>query len=295
MTLLCLLGVNWIGPSGAFFNLLTPLAAAYLSMRFGLRQGLIVVVVTSLLLLQLATVYTLVAYLGMFGIGSLLLPFFLHRRLAWDKALLYACTGAAAVTGAIVVLTLLVGGMNFQTLVDQMIQAEVDQAMQIYRDAGLSEAQLRDMQNVTGNLADFIRGSVYGLYFAAVMAVQVLCLLLLQSLKKNRYRIPGRSFAQWRLPPVLIWVLIAAGFSLLVPLPPFAAVGRNLLVVLLPLYFFQGMAVVNSFLRRKTYPPAVKGLIYVLLVVLNPLPIVVTSVGVFDLWIDFRRPRQKNF
>ena len=36
----------------------------------------------------------------------------------------------------------------------------------------------------------------------------------------------------------------------------------------------------NSFLRRKTYPPAIKGLIYLLLLILNPLPIIITSVGV---------------
>ncbi len=79
-TLLCLLGVNWIGPVGAFLNLLTPVFAAYLSMRFDLRAGLVVVVVTSMLLLQIASAYTLVAYLGMFGIGSLLLPFALRKR-----------------------------------------------------------------------------------------------------------------------------------------------------------------------------------------------------------------------
>ena len=50
VTLLCLLGVSWIGSAGAFLNLLTPLAAAYLSMRFGLKSGIVVVVVTAALL-----------------------------------------------------------------------------------------------------------------------------------------------------------------------------------------------------------------------------------------------------
>ena len=80
----------------------------------------------------------------------------------------------------------------------------------------------------------------------------------------------------------------------MVPVALVDKIGYSLLVVLLPLYFLQGMAVVNNFLRRKAYPPLMKGLIYTLLLLLNPLQIVVTSVGVFDLWVDFRRPRQRN-
>ncbi len=71
-------------------------------------------------------------------------------------------------------------------------------------------------------------------------------------------------------------------------------VGRNPVAVLLPLYFLQGLAVVSNFLQRKPYPPIVRGLIYLLVFVLNPMPLVITGVGVFDLWIDFRRPRKKD-
>ena len=293
-TLLCLLGVNWVGPMGAFLNLITPAFAAYLSMRFGLRTGIVVVVVTSLLLLQLATMYTLVAYLGMFGVGSLLLPLALRRGIPWDRAILYSTTGAVIATLLMMLLTVAMTGVGLQGLVDQSIQAEVEQAMQLYRDSGLTESQLQEMQSVTNNLAAFIAESFYGLFLTAVLAVQVVCLLILQFVRRTYYQIAGVSFDQWRLPQVMIWILIIAGFSLMVPVDVVANVGYSLLVVLLPLYFFQGMAVVNSFMKRKAYPPLVKGLIYALLLILNPLPIVVTSVGVFDLWVDFRRPRQKN-
>ena len=294
VTLFCLLGISWIGPSGAFFNLLTPLAAAYLSMRYGLRAGIVVVVVTSALLLQLGTTYTLFAYLGIFGIGSLLLPLFLRQQLPWDRAILYATLGSAVATATMILLTVVSSGINIQTLIGQMIQSEVNQAMQIYRDTGFNDSQLQDMQLVVDGLAEFIGKSFYGLYLASLMAIQVFCLLLLQRFKGSWYQISGTKFAHWRLPGGLIWMLIAAGFFLLLPVETVSLVGRNLLVVLLPLYFLQGMAVVNSFLQRKPYPPFVKGMIYLLLLILNPLPIIITCAGVFDLWVDFRRPRQKK-
>jgi len=294
VTLLCLLGVSWIGSAGAFLNLLTPLAAAYLSMRFGLKTGIVVVVVTSALLLQLATTYTLLAYFGIFGVGSLLLPLFLRQQFPWDRAILYATVGSTIVTAVLMLVAVAVGGINIQTLIDQMIQVEVDQAMQIYQDTGFSESQLQNMQQVIDGLAGFIGKSFYGLYLASILMIQTFCLLLLQRLKGDWYQIAGTPFASWRLPSGLIWILITAGFTLLVPVEAVSLIGRNLLVVLLPLYFFQGMAVVNSFLQKKPYPPLVKGLIYLLLLILNPLPIIITCAGVFDLWIDFRRPRQKK-
>ncbi|MDX2480264.1 MAG: DUF2232 domain-containing protein, partial [Desulfuromusa sp.] len=136
--------------------------------------------------------------------------------------------------------------------------------------------------------------SFYGLFVAGVLAIQFLCLALLQRLKKNYYQISGSPFASWRLPAGLIWALIISGFAMFAPVEQLALVGRNLLAILLPLYFLQGLAVVSSFLQRRAYPPVFKGLVYALLFILNPLPMIITGVGVFDLWIDFRRPRNKD-
>ena len=210
VTLFCLLGISWIGTSGAFFNLLTPLAAAYLSMRFGLRAGVVVVVVTSALLLQLGTTYTLFAYLGIFGIGSLLLPLFLRQRLSWDRAVLYATIGSAIATATVILLTVVTSGISIQTLIGQMIQAEVNQAMQIYRDTGFNESQLQDMQQVVDGLAEFIGKSFYGLYLASLLAIQAFCLLLLQRFKGSWYQISGLAFAHWRLPGGLGYHSIAS-------------------------------------------------------------------------------------
>ena len=294
LTLLCLLGASWIGPLGSFLNFLTPVAAAYVCMRFGLRAGIVIVVVTSALLQQLATTYTLTAYIGIFGIGSLLLPAFLRRHIPWDRSLFLATAGAVVATAAMLLVAVVSSGTSLHDLINQMVQSEVQQAMQIYKNTGFTASQLQEMQQVMDGMAGFIKESFFGLYVVSLLAIQGICLLLLQRFKGRSYQISGIPLSQWRVPAGFIWLLIAAGFSLLVPIDIVALVGQNLLIVLLPLYFLQGMAVVNNFMQKKPYPPLVKGLIYLLLLILNPLPIIITCAGVFDLWIDFRRPRQKS-
>lgn len=294
ITLLFLQGGSLLGPLGAMLNLLTPVAAAYISMRFGLQAGIILVTVVSLLLLQLAPLYTLAAYLALFGVGSLLLPFFLRQQYPWDRAVLLTVAGATFAAAAMAVTVLITDGGRLDLLVGQVIQTEVDQAMEIYRQAGMAESQLQQMQQVVNGMAAFIQQSFYGLFVAASLTIQLICLALLQRLKKNYYRIAGVRFADWRLPATLIWPLILAGFALLTRHELLVLIGRNVLAVLLPLYFLQGLAVVSSYLQRKAYPSAVKGLIYAMLFIFNPLPLIITGVGVFDLWIDFRRPRNKD-
>lgn len=294
VTLLCFLGATQLGPTGAMLNFLTPLPVCYLSMRFGIRTGAMVVVVSGMLLALLLPLSSLLAYFGLFGLGSLLLPELLRRQVAWDQAV---AVTVAAVTLAAAILVggyLLTSDQGATTLLDQYLQAELDLAMQAYRDAGLSGEDLQQMEDVAGQVADFIRSTFFGLYLAGALALHLLTLLLLDRLKGDHYRIPGVPFSRWRLPSVLIWVLILAGFGLLVPQDTLQLVSRNMLAVLLPLYFLQGLAVVNSFLQRKPYPPVLKGMIYLMVFIFNPLPLIITGVGVFDLWVDFRRPRKKE-
>jgi hypothetical protein len=37
-----------------------------------------------------------------------------------------------------------------------------------------------------------------------------------------------------------------------------------------------------------------RGLGYLLLLVINPFQLLVAGIGVFDLWVDFRKPRIKK-
>jgi len=294
VTLLLLLSSHWLGPVGAFTSMLAALPACYLVMRFGLASGLWVVMLSAVALLQLADLAALVSYLGLYAVPSLLLPSLLRRTWAWDRALLVSGAATLLVAGVLLISYVLLNGQELGPLIDSYLKAEIDLAMRAYNEAGFSGSQLSDLKDVATQVADFIRKTFFGLYAAGVLVVHFVTLGLLQRFRRERYQVSGVPFTQWRLPGMLIWLLIVAGFALLVPQVGVALAGRNLLAVLLPLYFVQGLAVVCCFVQRKSWPPAIKGLIYVLVFVLNPLPLVVTGVGVFDLWIDFRRPRIKD-
>jgi len=294
-TLLCFIGAIHLGPAGSMLNFLTPLPVCYLSLRFGLRSGALAVGVVGLGLALLVPPHSLVAYVALFGGSSLLLAYLLLRQTAWDHAVALTVLVVTLVSLVLTGFYLFSSGEAPGALLDQYLQAELALATQAYQDTGLSGEQLEQMREIAGQVAEFIKRTFVGLYIAGILAVQLLTLVILQRLRGSDYQIAGVPFARWRLPAVTIWVLILAGFTMLVPQEHLQLLGRNVLAVLLPLYFLQGLAVISSFLQRKAYPPILKGMIYLMVFIFNPLPLIVTGVGVFDLWVDFRRPRKKDF
>jgi uncharacterized protein YybS (DUF2232 family) len=95
----------------------------------------------------------------------------------------------------------------------------------------------------------------------------------------------------WVAPEWLIFVLLGAGFLLLVPLAGTRLVGLNLLIVVAVFYFCQGVAVVASWFHRLGLPRLLRMIGYPMLF-LNPFFFLIITLGLMDLWLDFRRLHQ---
>lgn len=97
----------------------------------------------------------------------------------------------------------------------------------------------------------------------------------------------GEALSQWASPEWLVFFLVGAGFALLVPVAWVRQTGLNLVLVLGFVYFCQGIAVIAALLQRYQLPKVLRAVVY-FLAFMNPLMIVVTILGLTDLWLDFR-------
>jgi hypothetical protein len=97
----------------------------------------------------------------------------------------------------------------------------------------------------------------------------------------------------WRASDYLVWVFLASGAALLVPLDLVSTLGLNVLLVTLAIYLLQGLAIVLFWGRRLPFPLGVQCLVLaVVFLIAGPLCVVgCTAAGLFDLWVDFRRQR----
>jgi uncharacterized protein YybS (DUF2232 family) len=97
----------------------------------------------------------------------------------------------------------------------------------------------------------------------------------------------------WRASDYLVWVFLASGVALLVPIDLVSIIGLNVLLVTLAVYLLQGLAIVLFWGQRLPLPLGVQCLIIAMVfLITGPLCVIVcTAAGLFDLWVDFRRQR----
>ncbi|HSF02380.1 MAG TPA: DUF2232 domain-containing protein, partial [Solirubrobacterales bacterium] len=107
-----------------------------------------------------------------------------------------------------------------------------------------------------------------------------------------RRRVAFRPFAQEAVPDHCVWGAIGAGVLLASRHERLEAAGLNLLLVLMPLYVIQGLAVFRHFFQRIGLPRLLQVVSFGLLAMQPLLLVAVSCVGLSDLWIDFRKIRQ---
>ena len=94
---------------------------------------------------------------------------------------------------------------------------------------------------------------------------------------------------RWRAPEPLVWAAIGCGLMLLLPVTSLKIVGMNGVIVLMAVYFFQGIAIVSFFFEKKQLPVALRFILYSLIVLQQFLLLVVIGFGFFDMWLNFRK------
>jgi uncharacterized protein YybS (DUF2232 family) len=93
----------------------------------------------------------------------------------------------------------------------------------------------------------------------------------------------------WKAPDSLVWVLIGCGGLLMLPGSTLKIIGVNGLLVLLMIYFFQGIAIVSFFFEKKQFPRLLRIFFYSLIAIQQIVLLVVIGLGLFDIWLNFRK------
>lgn len=284
-----------LGFAAVAVNLFTPLPAAFVGMRHGSTAGVLAVALTALLVLLTGDQITALMYLVQFGIPGAVLPWLLNRGTAWDKATVVTLSAMVAVSLCGLLVAAVLAGRTPVELAGDLIGKEIAQTTSALQDVfavgDLPVDQQQDVRLALENMAAFLQQAYPGISISVAGLMILGLVFLLSLLARGRYTVPGRAFPEWKAPEQLVWLLIVSGFLLAFAAGLPRTLALNLLVILLPVYFLQGLAVVDCFFRRKAFSPIFRAIGYLLVTLVNPLPLLVTGIGVFDLWADFRKPR----
>jgi hypothetical protein len=133
-----------------------------------------------------------------------------------------------------------------------------------------------------------------GLLAVSWVLTLILSLMLGRSMQASLYN-PGGFASEFRELRLGQWPAIAGVVLLiLVSLTHMAYFAEALMLVLL-LYFFQGLAVAHGLANKLNWPPFVLVILYLLLLfVFVPMTVMVSAFGLIDSFADFRKRLSEN-
>ena len=279
---------------GPVVVILTPLPTLYYCSRLGRRSGLMVLTVSFLAtygILGLLGQGTNLPVLSMIGFAGVLLSEVLKRNLSVEKTFLLASLALFCCGAGFVLYHAFRAGIAPWRMLELYVAGIVRENIKLYAQLNISEEQVRLIRESAPQITYLFTGIFPALALSgAVFTVWVNLLAGRLLFRRNGVAFPDfGDLAAWKAPERLVWILIAAGGMVIVPMEGATIVGMNLLILCGLIYLFQGLAIAAFFFRQKRVPVMFRWLFYALLLVQQYMLIIVIAFGLFDMWVDFRK------
>jgi uncharacterized protein YybS (DUF2232 family) len=188
-----------------------------------------------------------------------------------------------------------VTGVNLQQLISVEISGSLKQAVALYEKGGVTGEELELIKSSMAIASDMLK-QLYPALLTAMLIIIAGCNLLLvkKTTANSSVTLHIDDFATFKNPDLLVWLLIASGFTLLLPQSLVTTPALNILLIITLLYLFQGMAVVSAMIKKYSVPALLRIFLYTTLIIQPYLLALVAGIGIFDLWVDFRTPKTQE-
>ena len=232
-------------------------------------------------------------YVVQCGLIGLLIPEMALRGFRPSRTIIWTTAAGLTLTALIVAAFVVSNGIDLQLFIQKEITDSINQATRLYEQhAGLPAQDLevlkQGMQTV-GQIMSRTYPALTTINLGLISAVTLL--LFIRMATKRAMAVNCSPFKEFRTPSALVWLLIVAGFAMLAPSPLLTTPALNILSVLGVLYFIQGLAILLTISERSSFANTLKALLGIILLTQPYLVVVVTVLGIFDYWGDFRTPR----
>jgi len=261
---------------GFVCSLFIPLPILFYRSKLGRATGAII---------PILTIIVMVAVLGglsidiLFFVELLLLGFVLSElielNLSIEKTMLYTC-GSVIFIGIVGLLFYNnLSNKGFYALVSEYVSKNLILTLEIYKNMGVSQEGIHMISNSLENIEYVLIRIIPALVVASTLFVSWTNLLVAKPiLKRHGFFYP--SFG-------------SLGLLLLLPERTFKFFGLNGLLIMLTIYFFQGIAIVSFYFEKKKFPRMLRVFLYSLIALQQVILLVIIGLGFFDMWLNFRK------
>lgn len=277
---------------GFFCAMLLPLPVLFYRVKLGRKPAALIAGASAAVMAALigTVAVDLIAFAELLLIGFVLGEFY-PRGYSVEQTLLAASAAAlAAAAGGLVVFSI-ASGKGPVALVSAYVGENLRATLDLYRQMGVAVDTLDRIEGSLDQIRFVLVRILPAMTAAGALLVSWACLLISRPLLRSR-GLPVPEFGalnRWRAPEPLVWGAIGCGLLLLLPVRSIKIIGMNGVIVLMAIYFFQGIAIVSFFFEKKQLPVPIRFILYSLIALQQFLLLLVIGFGFFDIWLNFRK------
>ena len=282
---------------GFFFSIFVPLPVLFYRSKLGRTTGIIVPAVT---LIVVAVIIGGISMDTLFFAGLMLLGFSLselmEKKMSIEKTMGFACLTVIGSGGFALILYSITQGIGIYSLISNYVAGNLELSLALYKGIGIPQETIDAITASIDKIQYVLVRLLPAFTVAATLFVAWTNLLVAKSFFQRR-GIFYPDFGQlnlWRAPEQIIWILIGSGLLLIVPESGLKMIGINGIIVMMTVYFFQGIAIVSHYFQKKQMPRLFRILFYCLIAIQQLALAAVILLGIFDMWINFRKIDAKN-
>ena len=254
-------------------------------LRMALSLGL------SLVLVALAAGLTVAAgYAVTFGVATATICVMLEQEQPFELIVVVA-TVAVMVAGTLSLLAIAGSPQALVTMAHDTLADGFTRSANFYQTLGMGSGIDAGSRERLVSATVSLLPAIAALSAAFMVTINLLCFWRWFGKGRLTYSLFG-DLALWHTPEWLIWILLATGFGLFAPVAPIKTLAIDGFICTAAIYFCQGLAIIAYYFRMLAMPMAVRGIALLMLcfaAVQPVLAILVCTIGIFDMWVDFRR------
>lgn len=293
--LLCMLIITamYIMPLiGVFAWMFLPLPVLFYRLKTGRNGGGIVMAAS----LALLIVFTGNLAFDTLYFGSLLMTgFFLgecvEKHLSIERIMLYTIVAILGTCMAVLIVYSSTQTQGIGQIFSNYLSRYHTLSAQLFSDSASLYPEMKVDPQVLARASSLFVLILPGIFINSYLTMAWVNILLIRKLLSRRGIVVKsiENLNQWKAPDYLIFGVIALALLIFLPVGVLKLFAVNGLIVLMFVYFFQGIAVVSFYFQKKRAPFALRFFFYILIAIQPLFMFLVIGFGLFDTWINFRK------
>src|SRR5258708_1269824 len=227
------------------------------------------------------------AYFVSFGLATAIACYMLERRMSFE--MITAIGAGVMVTASIVAALAMMGGLDvlIKTVHDELAQG-MARGQDFYKLLGIQQTISPDTQASVISLTMRLSPAFALLIGASTMLLNLRVFWRWAGPNRLAYGLFG-DLSRWSAPEWMVWLLLASGFGLFIPVSAISAIALNGFICIAAIYFCQGLAIIGFYFHTLAVPAIVRGVIYFVVFAQPGVAGIVCVAGGFGVGVGFWR------